>query len=675
MIPTWGQASPCVKFTWEHPSEMIKPDSIVQAQEAIKEGHHDKARKLFISYVEKNPEGLFSEGARYALASLPQSDGELAESFIKIIDRLTVERDRNPESVYAPWALCRIGELYRQAGWFLEAKATFEQFLEQYQDNPLAGSVMVAAGLTFFQDRKYLEAALVFRRVLENENWKSNHVDGALGLANATALGHAWKQAYYWYQVVEAEQPDLIRYSSLSSYEYGLAEMKVGDPDKAISRLLLAYNLHHDQVEAGLALNHIAAHLRSLNKDLVSLWFSQQVAGQFKDREPGRRGEAALVRWMVSQLSQEHTEEEWSALIQSLNKLEVELTVSWEEVNERAEALLEAPEPDLTDEARFWVAQSYQERGEMPLAIANYVMLVSSYHLESWGEKARTVLTEILDEKILHRYQHQNWVALINFWEEQQDAFQILLPDSSRTLMVAEAYQEVGLPDQAIRWYDESLKLHADHQIREDLMGRKVFAAGQIGDSELIKKIAREYEETYPHGQSRTEVTMLLGTLAMQESQYEQGIRYFEDSVKHTRDEQAKIEARRALAKAYWQAGNIQKAINEYHQLLEGKRAEVRDQIALADLLFESEQYRKAAELYDGLRVSASSSEIKTWAQFRLGVSYQRIGKAKESNDVFGKLRDLDQPGEDIDTTIQAAANAAMKEFVNGRTLANVQTN
>ena len=199
-----------------------------------------------------------------------------------------------PKSEYTPWALCAMGDVYWDAGWYSEASGLFEEFLRTYPEHPLAGGVMVEAGLGFLKNGQYLEAALVLRRVVEEPMWKAHRVKGALGLADATAMAKAWKQAYYWYRVVEAERPELIRQSVESSYLYGLSELEVGNPANALSRFLLTVNLHPHRETAGQALNRISEKLLQEGHEFLALWFADQARQQFPDREPGRRGQGAF---------------------------------------------------------------------------------------------------------------------------------------------------------------------------------------------------------------------------------------------------------------------------------------------------------------------------------------------------------------------------------------------
>ena len=106
---------------------------------------------------------------------------------------------------------------------------------------------MVEAGFGYLKNHHFLKLPWCFAVLLKSQNGKLQRPRAALGLANATAMAKAWKQAYYWYRVVEAEHPELIRHSADSSYYYGLAELTIGDSQKAIPRFLTTVNLHPEQ--------------------------------------------------------------------------------------------------------------------------------------------------------------------------------------------------------------------------------------------------------------------------------------------------------------------------------------------------------------------------------------------------------------------------------------------
>ena len=635
----------------------------MQARTAMEEKRTGEAQDLFRSYLTDHAEGVFAEGSRFALASLPNQESDPDKEFLKIIDRLSDERERHTDSVYAPWALCRIGELYGEVGWYAEANTTFEEFLELYPDDPLAGGVLVGVGNNFLQSNQYLEAALVFRRVVEEPQWERNHLEGALGLADATALSRAWKQAMYWYGVVEAEDPKLLHRSPESLYRYGLTEIKVGDSQLAISRLLILFNLHQDRDEAGHALNRIAVQLVENQHDFLSLWFSNHAAARYENREPGRRAKVALARWIASYLTQPHSKEEWSNLYYRLDVLEILLSVSWDGVLEMTQALLNAPEPDLADEAGFLLAQAFQAKGNLQSAINTYGHLVRMSQRDQWREKARNALTTIWTDQISVHHEQQAWVELVTFQEEHLDLQGLIPLDLPSMLILAESYQQVGLPDRSLRWYDEILARHPHTHFREEILAKKIVLAHETDDVEHVRKVAQQYEKSYPTGQWKGKIAMILGTVAHREQQYDLAIQHFTMILGKAKDSTLNVEALRERARAYQAAGQEENAIKDYQQLVKEPAAEVVDHLSFADLLFDRRHYAKAATVYEQFVGNDSVPEVVAWAKFRLALAYKQMGETKKATKLFEEIQQSDEKNAELEVTLRAAAAAVMNDL------------
>ena len=115
------------------------PNLVQEGQKAMQKGSLLEARELFSSYLMEQNEGVFADGAKWILASLPDVPDEPGTEFLKQIERLQAMKAAEPDGVYAPWALCSMGQLYWDAGWHSEANALFEEFLRSYPEHPMAG--------------------------------------------------------------------------------------------------------------------------------------------------------------------------------------------------------------------------------------------------------------------------------------------------------------------------------------------------------------------------------------------------------------------------------------------------------------------------------------------------------------------------------------------------------
>jgi tetratricopeptide (TPR) repeat protein len=642
---------------------MVMPKLVHEGQKAMQKGSLLEARELFSTYLMEHDEGVFADGAKWAVASLPDVPDEPGTGFLKQIERLQTKKAAEPDSVYAPWALCSMGQLYWDAGWHSEANALFEEFLRSYPEHPMAGGVMVEAGLGYLENKQFLEAALVLRRVVEEPKWEAHRLRGALGLAEATAMSKAWRQAYYWYRVVEAESPELIRQSESSSYYYGLTELVYGDSDKAIPRFLTTVNLHPQHEFAGQALIRISEKLLKEGHEFLSLWFAEQAKRRFEGKEYGRRGQAAQTRWVVDYLSEEHSKEELVQVYRRLDDLEIYLSVSWDNVVETARGLSRAPEPDLVEESLLWMGRGYHMLEDIPAAIRSFTRLAIVANSEASRQEAKHRLGNILNKQIQSFYAQQAWVPLLKFHEDQQEAFLLAPLTRERVKIVAQAYQHVNLPSRAMQWYDQLLEEHPASSLREEIFAQKVFLADDQGNANLVRNAGEIYLREYPEGQWRAEVSAVLGMESLAREDYVQAIQELSDVVQRTHDKALQSYVLQNRVRAYLGAEKRNLALQDLRQIVAFDPTDMATVIRLGDFLFDQGDYADAVPLYDQVLSSKAPVALKAWAKYRWGLSLDYQGKPTEAQKLLAEVRQLETRSPEFENTIRAAAVAVLNEF------------
>ena len=661
--PSTVMGGPCSDFPWQFPRDMVMPEIIRHGQEAMQGGHLVKAREMFSTYLSQQEDGVFADGARWVVAALPDPSDEPGKKFLKRIDRLQAMRTSVPKSVYVPWGLCAMGDVYWEAGWHSEASGMFEEFLRSYPEHPLAGGVMVEAGLGYLKNGQYLEAALVFRRVVEEPKWKAHRLKGALGLADATAMAKAWKQAYYWYRVVEAETPELIRQSGDSSYYYGLAELAVGKPANAISRFLLTVNLHPHRETAGQALNRISEQLLEKGHEFLALWFADRARQQFPDREPGRRGQATLTRWVVSFLSQDHAKEEWSHVYQRFDELEIYLSLSWDHVLETARALRQAPEADLAEESALWMGQAYASLGDFPAAVQAFAHLLVVASSDVRRQEAQDRLGRLLNQRIQFFYDRKSWVMLLKFHADHQQAFHLVPLERERVLMVAQAYQQVKLPSEALHWYDQLLQEYPKSPLREDILLQKILLAEEQGNGSLVREVGASYLREFPRGRWRGQVETARGMESLANQRYTEAIQELTEAIQHVEGIMEQRHVLRNRARAYRALGQMELAIQDLRQAVSIQPAQIGDVIRLGDALFDQGEYAEAALFFDRALASDAPVALKAWAKYRLAVSLDHMGQYAEAQKLLAEIRQLETGSPELEHTIRSAATAVLDEI------------
>lgn len=653
----------CPDFPWQYPPDMTMPDVVRHGQELMESQQLLEARVAFVDYLTNNPEGIFAEGARWALAFLPEESPEPDQEFLRRIKRLQAIRAQHPHSPYAPWALCAMGDIYWSQQWYAEANAQYEEFLDEYPEHPLAGGVMIEAGTGFLENQKYLEAALIFRRVVEEPQWDGFRMQGARGLADATALSRAWKQADYWYQVVEAEGPELLRRSVRSSYHFGVTELALGHQEKAKTWLLTTINNHPHTSEAGQAWNHLAEHYVDQGHPFVGLWFAEQAKLQFPHHEVGRRARVIQNRWVLDFLSQEPTSEQWEYLYRRLEELEIFLSVSWDQGLETARSLSQAPEGDIAEESTLWMGKGYEALGDIPAAIKAYEKVVVLGDTAQWIQDARARLTTMLTRQIQEMYNTKSWLKLLKFHSDHQSAFRVIPLERARAMMMAKAFEQVNLPAEAIRWYDQLLDQYPDTPLREEILARKVLLAEGQGKNDWILSFGQSYLAEFPEGRWRGPVETAVGMVALKHNQFEQAITSFSRVLPYLRSPDEQRYVLRHRAQAFQRHGRMGQAQKDFEGLLRLKPVHVTDYLRFADFLYDRGDYEEAQPLYETVLSEDSPTALKAWGKYRLGLSLEHMGNYQAAQKVLGELQQLESQPPEFEHTIRAAATAVIEEF------------
>lgn len=659
VFPAMAYASPCHKFPWQYPPQVDEPESLKQAREAMDLGLTQEAVELFRPFIRKHPEGPLTEGSRFAMAVLLEADTDPSEAFLETIRHVRAVRQQFPQSVYGPWALCQIGDLYRRGGWGIEAKATFEQFLISYPNHPLTPGVLIGAGLNFLQNNQNLEAALVFRRVLDQPSWQEFYLEAALGLADGAAASKAWEQARYWYEAVHLDSPELIRASPYSLYLKGLTELQVGHVDQGLAQFLLAFNLHPQHQDAGRALNRLSENLMDQGAELPALWFAYQATKKFPGQEPAQYGQAVLLRWVAKDLLK-GSEAHFSGEVRPrLAELGIALPATWGAFRDAAGRLAMVAGPELTAEASFWIAQSFEAQGNIREALASYIRLLEIGGGTPWEQKARVALQGVLSR--LH--EREEWVEFVRYLEMYREILPVLRPSPELQLMIAEAYQKLELPSQAFQWYRRVLSEEAPQEVHEKARAGEVFMADLLGKVNIVKEAGGQYERTYPHGKWVARVASKLAQVALSEEQIEEARKQYDIVLAHAETEEGRVRVRRKIIHVLRNAGRLDEAIREYQALIREQVANSEDALALADLLSEKGRDREAAAAYEKFTESNDSPDLQLWAQYRLAMSYRKLGKVEKADQLFSHLAKTEAPTGGLGTAILATVAAQQSQM------------
>lgn len=657
--PTSAEAGPCHEFPWEQISSSEEPISITEARTALSQGLKKDASELLRTFIRMEPTHELIEAARFSLASMVVDGPGEEDPFLETIGNLRAARQRYPDSALSPWALCRMGDLYREGGWFYEAKGAFEQFLKSYPDHPLTPGVLLGAGLNFLKNQQSLEAALVFRRVLDEPKWYAFHLEAALGLADGAAASKAWEQARYWYETVALEAPELLRASSGSLFLRGLTEGELGNMDNSFTQFLTAFNLYPNDQDGGRALIQLARLLSEQGKEVPALWFANQAIQRFPRKEPEYVGRGVILGWAFLDLRKGSDAVFHSEVRSRLAELGIAVPVTWNEFRGEAAKLAMVTKPEISGMARFWIAQSHDIQGRPKEALQGYVEVVVNYSGTTWETQAAESAKHLLAQF----HGAGDWVSLLSFFDTYPGIFALLKPDPRMKLMIADGYLSLHLPTQALAWFDRVLDHGPPPIIEEDALGKKVYVAEQLGLRPMVKEAGLQYERYYPDGPHIIQVASSLGRLAIADKDYAEAQEHYSKVLSHVSLLNDKRIVLRKVLDMFRKSGQLEKSIEGYERLIRDYGMTAEDTVGLGDVLFEAGRYQEAIGAYVRLGELDPSAALQIWGKYRLALSYKQMGNMVLAKQLLNELIGDEHSGSRLEKAIQAAAFAQESGF------------
>jgi len=333
--------------------------------------------------------------------------------------------------------------------------------------------------------------------------------------------------------------------------------------------------------------------------------------------------------------------------------------MTWNDFRRQAARLVMVAGADVADEVSFWIAESFEAEGNYEEAMRRFIYLVGARSGTKWGtQSAESVKTLLL------RYaEQQDWVRLASFQDGYPNLFAVLSPGPQLMFQMGEAFRHLQLPEDALEWYDRILTTHPSSQIREEALARKVLAAAEIHEDSTMQEAGQQYEQEYPGGRWIVDVSSHLGRLALQQQQFTSAQQHYAIMLSHVTDEDMRLQIRRRLLRIQYQAGDIDKAIQGYRDLMHDKVATDEDRLMYADVLFDVGRIKEAVQEYELLVERIPSPKERVWAQYRLALSYRAQGRVDESKTMLAQLAASEDVQGEFGSAVRAAASAQQMEI------------
>lgn len=411
-----------------------------QAQTAMAAGDLEGGRQAMTAMVEhpKAPEALREE-LLYNLADITMQQGkdDLEGNFTAILEAYEAAKYANPASRNVPEALYRIGYLHLSVGNLPEAKGNFDLLRRKYPDNPRVPMTDVFWGDHYLREKQYAKAAEHYRYVLQNFPMSAAVKPANVGLLKAyTELGF-FDKAMEIVKDIEKRWPRYYLGDPSFLMAAGYAAMLSGNNERAREYFWAYANIVPEAPDADVAMARIGdIHLKQ-NKPNAAREIYHRTAEAYPDREGG------LIAQM--RLAEEGVLDKPS--IGDMAPVFDRPEINPEEIYKR---ILEHTESPLAPVARLKLAMWRLWNKKFPESLEDVRRFQQDYPNHELLPKAREVADKAMQDWILRDLEQENFPAIVQNWQDNQDLFEGREPNPETRLVVATAFMRTGQSREAL---------------------------------------------------------------------------------------------------------------------------------------------------------------------------------------------------------------------------------
>ena len=551
-----------------------------------------------------------------------------------------------PSSTNALRGRWRIGDLYAQGRWLVEAKASYEQSLAE---SPLeAPRALFGLGLVFLEGGEWKDAEHAFQQVKKRTDDERLVVPATFALAEALGRSKRWEKAQSVYESGIRRWPAAFKRRPESILLFADVKLNLQKHGEARALLEQFYNLYPTHAEAPSALIRVGDSWRqSARIDRAKTLYAaviQKHSGTYQE-SIARMRLAELARESFLHAKKPGPELGIGALLDGRPAGDDDSREQEEMFEQIAQAYAGA---ELGSEALFHLGEHLESRDRRLESVDVYRRLSDRKGVlegDPWPEAAGWRLVAILGPWIVAALESHDDLTAVNLFYRHGAFGEELYAGNGILLLLADAHHRLGFTPQAIKLYRTLVRDTVPDAIRE-----KAFVGLGLAylDQQDLPAAKRVFERTllqYPAGQTRTlALTHLVDTLHRQ-GDWNGVIRVGRLLLRHAKAQSS--DGHRMLhlmADAQVKIGHPREALDTLARTISAASANGEGaSLPYADRLLDAGQYEQAATRYRQIIQTPPSPTDADWARLQLA-------KIRRAQKRYGDARTLLQEVQSMTT-------------------------
>jgi TolA-binding protein len=608
------------------------------------DGKYEEAIAKLKEFISFYPDGKYNENAFYLIAdayyNLAQKDDTINQS---AIDAYKSATSKFPKSIKREMALLRIGKLYAKMKFYIEAKASLQNLINEYPNGKYAPQSLINKAEILMDEKRYKEAHKQLERVLVLYPFSTVVRDATFKIADSYFIEKDYIRAEELYREAVKKWPTFPKANPTVMSNLGETYFMNGKYADAREVFFDMINLFPTDASAVNAMLRIGDTYYKDGKNINAVLVYSEAISRYHDSP-----DIYSIRMKMANVGAETPNLVSGSAI-------FDYTPYVEPMNTYEDVIVKSPSEPLVQEAMFRKGSILSEENRYVEAIATFKDLLSKYPDEIRSEEVRASLRDTFF-KIIDTYHTQKgfYTLLFAYYKNFAPFLKILktedIKDSKILFKIGDSYQQMGLYSKAVEIYDAALKYDSKGIYKKDITfrtGEAYYLEDRYADAE---KQLTAFLKTYPDSEMADDARWIIGDCLYNQGKFKEAIAEYNLYIKKKPKEFKTAKVYYNLASSYKNLKAFQESINSYSHAIEilklSKREDAQDimvdgEYQILDSLFKMGRYVEAIETADRLSITYPDDKRTEWALYIAANSYERLKKEDKSIVTLTKLAEI----------------------------------
>jgi tetratricopeptide (TPR) repeat protein len=628
-------------------------DDFKEALLRFQKKKYSEALRLFKQFQKKYPGSRHLADIAYLIAQTEYSLTFRQEIpiFEKTIESLNFALRKYPESKFSDQALAQLASVYDEMNLTLEARALYEEGLRKDPKGLFSNYFNTQLALLQLRENQYEKAYIALNSILQRSPRDENARDGIFRIAKWYFEQEEYDKALKIYEDGEKRWPRYLNEKAEVKYYMGEIYFKNEDFNKARGHYFDYINLLPDTLLAFKALNRIGDSFFIEGNDRAGLAIFDESA---KRKTGGREAQYGKIRLADIGIRNPNLK---------INNIVFDLDPYFNPFKAYEQIFQSAADANIEAEVLLSRGIAYLRSQRYLDAIAQFKSLLAAKPQKNYVRAAEKYLKQSLIFLVEKLSKQRGYLPILYTYNDYLGLSLGDINNVKTVLLVGEAYQNIGMEQEAIKHYERVKRLdtHKTYNDRIFLnLGRIHLSEKQFKEAE---RVARAFVNKFPRSDLLPQTLLLKAEALAGNKEFDSAIRAYKDILEKGLGDLSNIHYR--IAQIQMKMDKPKDAIGSFNQSIQTFDRSIKPPPEYVPnayynygvASYNNENYEEAVKGLDRARQLYPNHPLNDWAEFLIADSFSKL---KESGKSIERMKKFIQV-EEYDPLLKRAAENKLK--------------